>query len=109
MMEWNDGRGPTYVDTRHLTPEQVAEGLDIIGLCSGCVAILSEAMLVACPSCCVAYENNQKISAKAVQSSLAIPVLYYTQLIGLSMEISEKELGFEFNRIPFKVPSKERG
>ncbi|MCX8027430.1 MAG: FAD-binding protein [Thermodesulfovibrionales bacterium] len=25
MMEWNDGRGPTYVDTRHLTPEQVKE------------------------------------------------------------------------------------
>lgn len=25
MGEWNDGRGPTYVDTRHLSPEQVKE------------------------------------------------------------------------------------
>jgi len=25
MMEWSDGRGPTYVDTRHLSPEQVKD------------------------------------------------------------------------------------
>jgi len=63
----------------------------------------ADSMIVACPSCCIAFENNQRIAAKAVNISLSIPVIYYTQLVGLALGMSDKELGFEFNRIPLKI------
>ncbi|MCX8027434.1 MAG: CoB--CoM heterodisulfide reductase iron-sulfur subunit B family protein [Thermodesulfovibrionales bacterium] len=62
----------------------------------------ADALIVACPSCCVAFENNQKIACKAVDTTLSMPVLYYTQLMGLAIGMSDKELGFEFNRVAFK-------
>ena len=58
-----------------------------------------DAMVVACPSCCIAYENNQKLVGKRVGKEFNLPVLYFTQVIGLAMGLSEKDLGFEFNRI----------
>ena len=56
-------------------------------------------MVVACPSCCIAYENNQKLIGKKVGKEFNLPVLYFTQVVGLAMGLSEKELGFELNRI----------
>lgn len=58
-----------------------------------------DAMVVACPSCCIAYENNQKLAMKKTGKEFNLPVLYFTQVIGLAMGLSEKDLGFEFNRI----------
>ena len=58
-----------------------------------------DAMVVACPSCCLAYENNQKLVGKKTGKEFSLPVLYFTQVIGLAMGLSEKDLGFEFNRI----------
>lgn len=58
-----------------------------------------DAMVVACPSCCIAYENNQRLAGKRAGKEFYLPVLYFTQVIGLAMGLSEKDLGFEFNRI----------
>jgi heterodisulfide reductase subunit B len=58
-----------------------------------------DAMVVACPSCCIAYENNQRLAGKRAGKEFNLPVLYFTQVIGLAMGLSEKELGFELNRI----------
>ncbi|MBI3592628.1 MAG: hypothetical protein HY099_04000 [Nitrospirae bacterium] len=58
-----------------------------------------DAMVVACPSCCIAYENNQRLAGKRTGKEFYLPVLYFTQVIGLAMGLSEKDLGFEFNRI----------
>lgn len=61
-----------------------------------------DAMVVACPSCCIAYENNQKVVGKRTKKDFNLPVLYFTQIMGLAMGLSEKDMGFEFNRIKFE-------
>lgn len=42
---------------------------------------------------------------KSVNTNLTVPVIYYTQLVGLSIGMSDEELGFELNRIPLKWAS----
>lgn len=59
----------------------------------------ADAMVVACPSCCIAYENNQKLAGKRAGKEFNLPVLYFTQVIGLAMGLSGEELGFELNRV----------
>ncbi len=58
-----------------------------------------DAMVLACPSCCIAYENNQRLIGKRVGKEFNLPVFYFTQVIGLAMGLSEEDLGFEFNRV----------
>lgn len=58
-----------------------------------------DAMVVACPSCCVAYENNQRLIAKKSGKEFDLPVLYFSQVLGLAAGLSVEDLGFEYNRI----------
>jgi heterodisulfide reductase subunit B len=58
-----------------------------------------DAMALACPSCCIAYENNQKVVGKRTGKEFDLPVLYFTQIVGLAIGLEEEKLGFEFNRI----------
>lgn len=59
----------------------------------------ADAMVLACPSCCIAYENNQRLVGKKTSRDFNLPVLYFTQILGLAMGLSENELGFEHNRV----------
>ncbi len=61
----------------------------------------ADAMVVACPSCCIAYENNQKLVGKKTGKEFNLPVLYFSQVIGRALGLTDEELGFEFNRIKF--------
>jgi heterodisulfide reductase subunit B len=61
----------------------------------------TDAMVVACPSCCIAYENNQKLAGRKMGKEFNLPVLYFTQVVGLALGLTEEELAFEFNRIKF--------
>jgi heterodisulfide reductase subunit B len=63
----------------------------------------ADAMVVACPSCCIAYENNQKLIGKRTGKNFNLPVLYFTQILGRAVGIAEEDLGFEFNRIKFHL------
>lgn len=58
-----------------------------------------DALVSICPFCSVMYEDNQrKIEAKFdVQYNL--PVLYYPQVLGLSLGIDQKQLGFWLNKV----------
>ncbi len=58
-----------------------------------------DAMVVACPSCCIAYENNQRLVAKKTGKEFDLPVLYFSQVLGLAAGLSGEDLGFEYNRI----------
>lgn len=58
-----------------------------------------DAMVLACPSCCVAYENNQRQVGKKTGKDFNLPVLYFTQILGLAMGFSEEAMGFDLNRI----------
>lgn len=64
----------------------------------------ADEMVVACPSRCIAYENNQKPVGKSTGMTFYLPILYFTQVFGLAMGSSENEMGFEFNRIVFTRP-----
>ncbi|RKZ26392.1 hypothetical protein DRQ20_03060 [bacterium] len=52
-----------------------------------------------CPFCSIMYEGNQKKIEKQFEVEYGIPVVYYTQLLGLSLGFSPDELGFKLQRI----------
>lgn len=58
-----------------------------------------DALISICPFCTVMYEGNQKKIEKAFDTKYGIPVLYYTQLLGLALGIPSEELGFNLNRV----------
>jgi heterodisulfide reductase subunit B2 len=62
----------------------------------------ADAMVVACPSCCMAYENNQRLIGRKAGKEYNLPVLFFTQVLGRALGMNEEELGSSFNRIPFK-------
>jgi heterodisulfide reductase subunit B len=58
-----------------------------------------DALVSICPFCSVMYEDNQrKIEAK-FEAQYNLPVLYYPQVLGLSLGIDHKQLGFWLNKV----------
>lgn len=49
-------------------------------------------MVVACPLCHMNLDLRQR---QAVGGSMKMPVLYFTQLMGLALGLPHQELGFE--------------
>lgn len=74
-----------------------------------CVAKNSnaDAMISICPFCTVMYEDNQRKVEAKFNTVYNLPVLYYPQLLGLSLGLSLDSVGLKFNRIkPESVLSK---
>ncbi len=63
----------------------------------------SEAMILICPFCNVMYEQNQKKIEKELEQEYKLPVIYYTQLLGLALGYGPDELGFKINRVKPKA------
>lgn len=59
----------------------------------------ADALVSICPFCTVMYDDNQKKIESAIEGELGIPVLYLTQLLGLAMGMSGKELGLQMNKV----------
>jgi len=59
----------------------------------------AHALVLVCPFCNVMYEGQQKKIAKAAGVDLKVPVVYYPQILGLSLGMSSEELGFKLNRV----------
>lgn len=57
-----------------------------------------------CPYCHIMYDVRQKDAAATVGGKLSIPVLYYTQLLGLALGIEQEKLGLHLN--PSFIPEK---
>jgi heterodisulfide reductase subunit B len=53
----------------------------------------ADCILVACPLCHSNLETRQQFASKLLGTRFEIPVLYFTQLIGLAMGLSPKQLG----------------
>lgn len=85
-----------------LTAMGISENIGV-ALAAGKLESLSQAnvdaMAVACPSCCVAYENNQRLIAKKSGKEFELPVLFFSQILGLAAGLSAEDLGFDYNRI----------
>ncbi|MEM1581522.1 MAG: CoB--CoM heterodisulfide reductase iron-sulfur subunit B family protein [Candidatus Bathyarchaeia archaeon] len=64
----------------------------------------SDLLVTVCPSCHFMYDANQIRVERMFGETYGIPVLHYTQLLGLSMGIPQEELGFEELRVkPTKI------
>ncbi|MHA1271517.1 MAG: CoB--CoM heterodisulfide reductase iron-sulfur subunit B family protein [Candidatus Helarchaeota archaeon] len=60
----------------------------------------ADCFITICPFCAIQLDVIQmKVEAK-YNEEYEIPVLFYTQLLGLALNIDSEKLGFEINRVP---------
>lgn len=59
-----------------------------------------DALVVSCPDCGMMFDARQKDAAATVGAKLNLPVLYYTQLLGLALGIEQEKLGLHLNQSP---------
>ncbi len=64
----------------------------------------AQCIVTTCPLCQVNLESYQKRVNKIFGTSYQIPVMYFTQLLGVALGCSEKELGLDKNLIPWRAP-----
>lgn len=64
----------------------------------------ADLLVTVCPSCHIMYDANQIRVERMFGETYGIPVLHYTQLLGLAIGIPPEELGFEELRVnPSKI------
>lgn len=59
-----------------------------------------DGMVVSCPDCQLMFDAKQKDAGTTVGAKLNVPVVYYTQLLGLALGIDQKSLGLDLNQSP---------
>lgn len=59
----------------------------------------ADIMVVTCAGCGFMFDGKQKSAEAVVGEQLNIPVLYYSQVLGLAFGIPPDELGFSMNRV----------
>jgi heterodisulfide reductase subunit B len=59
-----------------------------------------DGLVVSCPDCQLMFDAKQKDAGTTVGAKLSVPVVYYTQLLGLALNIDEKKLGLNLNQSP---------
>lgn len=60
----------------------------------------ADGMVVSCPECQLMFDAKQKDAGTTVGAKLHVPVVYYTQLLGLALGIDGKKLGLDLNQSP---------
>ena len=86
--------GNTIIGVNEEVPFQIAkEKLDNVK------AAGAQALVTVCPSCHMMYDFNQPRIERAFGSKIGIPVLHYTQLLGLAMGFAPEELGLNELRV----------
>lgn len=67
----------------------------------------ADALITVCPACHIMYDANQTRVEKMFGEKYDIPVLHYTQLLGLAMGMRPEDLGFDELRVkPIKLLEK---
>lgn len=59
----------------------------------------AQALITVCPSCHLMFDVNQSRIERTFNESYNLPVLHYTQLLGLAMGMSPDELAIKENRV----------
>ncbi len=59
-----------------------------------------DGLVVACPACQNMFDARQNVSAATVGAKLNLPVLYYSQLLGVALGINDEKIGLHLNRSP---------
>jgi heterodisulfide reductase subunit B len=60
----------------------------------------ADAFVDSCPSCQNMFDVRQKSAAATTGARLNMPIIYFTQLLGLAMGIPQEKLGLTLNRSP---------
>ncbi|HDJ25771.1 MAG TPA: hypothetical protein ENF34_00430 [Candidatus Bathyarchaeota archaeon] len=60
----------------------------------------SDGLVVLCPFCMKMLDGKQAIARRLLGRDVEVPVLYYTQLLGLAMGFKPRELGLHLNLSP---------
>jgi len=59
----------------------------------------ANAINLICPLCGSMYDRNQRVIERRSGATYNLPVLYYTQVLGLALGLSPEELGLNMNRV----------
>ncbi len=59
----------------------------------------AQALITVCPYCHMMFDINQPRIERAFNDNFGIPVLHYTQLLGLAMGFNSEELALEQLRV----------
>jgi heterodisulfide reductase subunit B len=59
-----------------------------------------DGLVVSCPDCGLMFDSKQKDAETTVGAKLRLPVVYYTQLLGLALNIEQEKLGLHLNQSP---------
>ncbi|MGB9853305.1 MAG: CoB--CoM heterodisulfide reductase iron-sulfur subunit B family protein [Candidatus Bathyarchaeales archaeon] len=57
-----------------------------------------DGLVISCPECGLMFDSKQKEAAAIVGAKLNLPVIYYTQLLGLALKIEKEKLGLQLNQ-----------
>lgn len=68
-----------------------------------------DALVTICPLCQQSYETRQKRISRMLKEDISIPVIYLTQLLGISLGIHSRELGLHLNESPIEKILKNVG
>lgn len=86
-----DNKIPLYLAREKLKNAQIAN---------------ADVMVTLCPTCHQALDGNQPLVERTFQEHYGLPVLHYTQLLGLAMGLTSEDLGFNELRVkPTKILS----
>jgi len=58
-----------------------------------------DAIILICPLCGSMYDRNQRVVERRFNVAYNMPVLYYTQVLGLALGMNPKDLGLDMNRV----------
>ena len=59
-----------------------------------------DGLVVSCPDCGLMFDFKQKDAETTIGAKLRLPVVYYTQLLGLALDIEQEKLGLHLNQSP---------
>jgi len=63
------------------------------------VNVGADCLVVICPYCFLQYDTAQALLNERYNKNFEIPVLYYSQLLGVAMGLSYRDIGLEFHEI----------
>jgi heterodisulfide reductase subunit B len=59
----------------------------------------ADALVTCCPFCTVMYQDNQRKIESNFEIKYDLPVLFFSQVLGLAFGIDQKKLGFRLNKV----------
>jgi heterodisulfide reductase subunit B len=59
-----------------------------------------DGLVVSCPDCGMMFDSKQNEAVTTTGAKISLPVVYYTQLLGLALGIEQNKLGLQLNQSP---------